>query len=129
MNTQSNTDVMQLCVIAAASIFGQSMAEIIGPYILIVFASATGAGWSLGRRDPAGKVNTMLYFIRIVLTAVLLTVAITKVVAGFVPQIEENGFIAPVAFIIGAIGDDWHRVGDWIISIGKRLIIRHIGKE
>ena len=62
MDTNNQTDVMHLFVIMAASIFGPSMAAIIGPYILIAFAAATGAGWSLGRRSPkARKALFILY--------------------------------------------------------------------
>lgn len=95
MPPQNNTDVMQLFVIMAASIFGPSMSQIIGPYILIVFAAATGAGWSLGRRGPGEKGRALFYFLRVVFTAILLTVAIAKIMASFIPPVEADFLVAP----------------------------------
>lgn len=129
MNTQSNTDVMQLFVIMASSIFGPSMSQIIGPYLLIVFAAATGAGWSLGRTESKGRKAAIFYFLRIVFTAILLTVAISKVAASYIDPVEAEWLIAPVALIIGLIGDDWYKVGDWVLSICKRIIDKRIDKR
>ena len=122
MTTNNQTDVMQLFVILAASIFGPSMAAVIGPYILIVFAAATGAGWSLGRREPRGKGSALFYFLRVVFTAILLTVAIAKIMASFIPPVEADFLVAPVALIIGLIGDDWKHVGAWFIGAVKRFV-------
>ena len=122
MNTNNHTDVMQLFVILAASVFGPSMAAIIGPYILICFAAATGAGWSLGRREPKGKASALFYFVRIVLTAILLTVAIANVAAGFLPKVEADVLVAPVALIIGLIGDDWYRIGAWVVEAVQQYL-------
>jgi len=122
MPPQNNTDVMQLFVIMATSIFGPSMSQIIGPYILIAFAAATGAGWSLGRREPKGKASALFYFVRVVFTAILLTVAIAKIMASFIPPVEADFLVAPVALIIGLIGDDWKHVGAWFIGAVKRFV-------
>jgi hypothetical protein len=130
MDTNNQTDVMQLFVIMVASIFGPSMAAIIGPYILIAFAAATGAGWSLGRREPKGKASALFYFVRVVFTAVLLTVGISKIAAGFIPSVEADWLVAPVALIIGLIGDDWYKIGEWFVQKVKLFVDRKMdGKE
>lgn len=128
MPVQKSTDVAQLFVILTTSIFGPSMANVIGPYILILFAAATGAAWSLGRCKPQGKTQAFFYFIRIALMAVLLTVAISKAAASFMPNVQEDWLIAPVALIIGLIGDDWHKIGEWVIQTIKRLIDKRIDR-
>lgn len=128
MPAQKSTDVMQLFVILTTSIFGQSMASIIGPYILIIFAACTGAAWSLGRCKPQDKGQAFFYFARIALTAVLLTVAISKAASSFMPNVQEDWLIAPVALIIGLIGDDWHKVGEWLINTARRFIDKKIDK-
>lgn len=128
MPVQKSTDVLQLFVILATSIFGTSMAHVVGPYLLIVFAAAVGAAWSLGRCQPQGKAKAVFYFLRIVLTAVLLTVAISKVAATFLPSLDEEWLIAPVALIIGLIGDDWQSIGQWVVQLIKRVIDKKIDK-
>ena len=128
MPVQKSTDVMQLFVILTTSIFGPSMADIIGPYLLIVFAAATGAAWSLGRCRPQGKAQAFFYFVRIMLIAVLLTVAISQAAAAFMPSLQEEWLIAPVALIIGLIGDDWYKIGEWFINLLKRLIEKKLDK-
>lgn len=129
MNGQNNTDVVQLFVVLAAAIFGPSMSEIIGPYILIICAAVTGAAWSLGRKKPQGKYNAWAYFLRIAFTAILLTVAISKLFIHFIPALKEEWLIAPVALIIGLIGDDWYPIGNWIIGVLKQFIEKKINKE
>ena len=128
MPVQKSTDVMQLFVILTTSIFGPTMAGVIGPYILIVFAAATGAAWSLGRCKPQSKGQAFFYFVRIALVAVLLTVAISKAVASFMPNMQEDWLIAPVALIIGLIGDDWHKIGEWFVQTLKKLIDNKIDR-
>ena len=129
MPAQKSTDVMQLFVILTTSVFGPSMAGVVGPYLLIVFAAATGAAWSLGRCKPQGKGQAFFYFVRIALTAVLLTVAISKVAASFMPNVQEEWLIAPVALIIGLIGDDWCKVDEWLIDTIKRIIDEKIDRS
>ena len=128
MSIQKSTDVTQLFVILTTSIFGAPMAGVVGPYILIIFAACTGVAWSLGRCSPQGKGQAFFYFVRVALTAVLLTVAISKATASFMPSVQEDWLIAPVALIIGLIGDDWRKVGEWIISTIKRVIDKKINK-
>lgn len=129
MNPQQNNDVMQLFIILAASIFGPSMAHIIGPYVMIIAASCTGAAWSLSRREPKGKVNAFFYFVRISLTAVLLTVAISDITASFFPSLQSTFLYVPVALVIGLIGDDWYKMGAWLIDAAKRVFNSRIDRR
>lgn len=124
-----NTDVMQLFVVMTTSIFGPSVAMVIGPYLLIMFAAATGAAWSLGRRTTESKSSSVFYFVRVVFTAILLTTVIAKLTAGFMPELEVDFLIAPVALIIGLIGDDWYQVIDWMLSAGKKIANRIFNKK
>lgn len=119
---------MQLFVILTTSIFGQSMAGVIGPYLLIILAASTGAAWSLGRCKLQSKTQALFYFTRIVCTAILLTVAISKVTASFMSNIQEEWLIAPVALIIGLIGDDWHKIGTWMLQVIKKLVDQKIDR-
>lgn len=125
----NQTDVMQLFVVMAAAIFGQPIADVVGPYLLIIFAAATGAGWSLGRREAKGKWSAFFYFVRVVFTAILLTVVIAKVVVMYMPKVEGELLIAPVALIIGLIGDDWLKVFDWLVEVGKKFANRFVNKK
>lgn len=120
---------MQLFVILTTSIFGPSMAGVVGPYLLIVFAAATGAAWSLGRCSPQGKLQAFFYFVRITFTAILLTVAISKIAASFIDPVQEEWLIAPVALIIGLIADDWRKVGAWLLDTVQRFIDKKIDRS
>lgn len=127
MTPQHDNGVMQLFIYLASFIFGHSAAHIIGPYAMIIAASCTGAAWSLGTGEPKGKVNAFFYFVRISLTAVLLTVAISDITASFFPSLESPIFYVPVALVIGLIGDNWYQVGAWLVDVIKRIVNNRIG--
>ena len=129
MNEQNTSDVLQLFIVFATSVFDSSIAEVIGPYLLIVFAAITGACWSLSKRESKGRWNAFFYFIRIVFTAVLLTSVIAELVIRHIDVANTNLLIAPVALVIGVVGDDWLKVFTWLFDVIKKAANNLVKKK
>lgn len=80
-----------------------------GPYALIAFASLAGAMWPLSAQSTATRLAGAWLLLRCTLTAIVLTVFLAKVIerAWGVPAAES---LAPVALLIGALGNGWRPV-------------------
>ena len=119
MNTQTPgiTDIVGLCVFIATLLFSADVAQVVGPYLVIITASAIGASFSLKRREKSTRIAALLFFVRVCGLAALLTVGVSAMVAGYHPSLSERVLLAPVAFIVGLVGDDWPAIGGW--AIGK----------
>jgi hypothetical protein len=76
-----------------------------GFYAMIVFCALAGSLWPLSNRNGDSG-NSALFVLRLVLTATVLT----SVIALYVESqwgYRSNLGAAPIAFAIGAIGDNW----------------------
>lgn len=118
MNTHSPsiTDIVGLCVFIATLLFSAEVAEVVGPYLVIITASAIGASFSLKRREKSTRTSAVLFFVRVCGLAALLTVGVSAMVAGYHPSLSERFLLAPVAFIVGLVGDDWPAVAGWVMG-------------
>lgn len=118
MNAQhpSITDIVGLCVFIATLLFSAEVAEVVGPYLVIITASAIGASFSLKRREKSTRTSAILFFLRVCGLAALLTVGVSAMVAGYYPSLTERVLLAPVAFIVGLVGDDWPAIGWWVVA-------------
>lgn len=123
------TGILQLFVTIAGLVFDPQTALIIGPYLLIAFAGTIGAAWSLGRRESQGRLNALFYFLRIAFTAILLTVAIIKLTAHFYPGFDADWMVAPVALVIGVIGDGWLNIYSWLAEAVKKMANQHLSQK
>lgn len=108
MNQQ--LDPVSVAVVLASTLFGPSLAAIIGPYAVILLGATVGAAWALGRRDTTKKSNAVAYFSLINATALLVTVSISRIVGGWLGHEDANWLLAPVAMVIGGVGNDWPAV-------------------
>jgi hypothetical protein len=120
MNQSSIVDAVGLSIIIAASVFSPRMAEVIGPYVLIAAASVIGASFALARRPPSSRWRATFYFLRVVGLAILLTVWLSTWLSAKNPDFSERALLAPVALLIGFIGDGWPtllgKVVSWLYS-------------
>jgi hypothetical protein len=107
MNQPSITDVVGLFVLIAAALFSSEVAAVVGPYMVIVVASAIGASFALSRRDRSTRASALLFFMRVCGLAVLVTGVASAGVAAYHPGLTERVLIAPLAFLIGLAGDSW----------------------
>lgn len=82
-----------------------------GPYALIVFASLAGALWPLSAAQTATRMAGAWLLLRCTLTAIVLTVFLASLVErSWGMPVNES--LAPVALLIGALGNGWRPVFD-----------------
>lgn len=98
-------DVVTLAVALAAGVFGPELAAIVGPYAVIIIASALGAGWSASRIEVRTKWALVGHMAGMVGLALIVTVPLAEITA------QELGYplnwvMGPLAAGIGALGPD-----------------------
>lgn len=103
-------DVVGLGVIVAGFFYSPATAAVIGPYIVIIMASVVGASFAVARRERTTRAGAVLYFVRSSGIAILLTGMIASVLAAHYQGVNERILIAPVALLLGSVGDDWGKV-------------------
>lgn len=120
-------DPISAAVAFATALFGPDLAHFIGPYAVILLSSTVGAGWSLGRHPPMSKWQACWYFSRLNIMAVMLTVPMAAGVMWAFEMKDSNWMLAPIAILIGGVGNDWPSVGKWIVSRLGRLFESRAG--
>jgi len=110
MTQTSNADIVGLFVFIAALVFSADVAAVVGPYIVIGIAAVIGASFSLSRRAKSTRVGALWFFVRIALLAMLITGIISAIAVSYQPDLPERLLLAPIALLIGWIGDDWPAV-------------------
>jgi len=105
-------------VTALAAALGLPLANVIGPYAVIVVAALTGGATALGRRAETTRIGATLFLARVVGTAVLLTAAAAELATVYWPSLAgySQWLLAPIALVIGWIGDDWRGVLRWVTA-------------
>jgi len=110
MGQPSVTDIVGLFVFVAALLFSREVAQVVGPYMVIVAAASIGASFSLARREKDTRVRAVWFFVRVCGLALLITVSLAAIVAAYHPDLSERALVAPIALLVGYIGDDWPRL-------------------
>lgn len=90
-----------------------------GPYAAIIVAALAGALWALGDGETGSRSAGALLLLRLVATAVVLTVSISiglEAAYGWPAQ----QLLAPVAFAIGMGGDRWRALGATVVGLVSR---------
>jgi uncharacterized membrane protein YiaA len=122
VNQSGVTDVVGLFVFFSTIMFGREAAAIIGPYVVIVVTAAVGASFSLIRREKATRTNAVFFFLRVCGLATMVTVGLSALLAGAHPSLTERALLAPIAFLIGLVGDNWPEVIGWFARRSGRLL-------
>jgi hypothetical protein len=80
-----------------------------GEWALVVFAALAGSMWAVGRSDTSNKAQAAILLAKLVVAAVIFTGAVSTVMEHYLgwPATE---LLAPVAFIIGFIGERWQDI-------------------
>ena len=89
-----------------------------GPYILIALAAVAGAMWPLSASTTATRAEGAWLLLRCALTALVLT----GLLAGFVERVWSVPItegLAPVALLIGAMGNGWGPVFSGLAVVAK----------
>jgi len=127
---QTKIDPISASTAFASVLFGPDLAHIIGPYAVILLASTTGAAWALGRTEPmSSRLDATLFFVRLNLMALLLTVPAAHAATRAFDIHDTSWLLAPIALMIGAIGNDWPKVGKWVLTRVARLFERRTGTD
>ena len=127
MNAQ--LDPVSVAIALASVIFGPALAAVIGPYAVILLGATVGAAWALGRREPGARLGAAWYFLRLNATAVLVTVSLANLAGQWAGQQNTTWLLAPIALLVGGVGDDWPRIGRWLLERAGRLIERRAGGD
>ncbi len=122
-------DPTAAAIAVAGVLFGPALAGIVGPYAVIIVSSTVGASWALGRRPPASKFGAAWFFLRINMTACLLTVLLARLIGQYIGAEEHSWLLAPTAMFIGGVGDDWPRIAKWLILRIGRVFDRRMGLD
>ncbi len=112
-----------------AAFFGAELSQIIGPYAVIILAATTGAGWGLGRCAPMTRAAGAWYFLKLNLTALLVTVPISSAAQSLFDLKEANWLLVPVGLLVGGVGNSWPAVGHWFVLWIGRLLEKRTGTE
>lgn len=120
MGQQPIADVVGLFIFIAAWIFSPAVAEVIGPYMVIVVAATLGASFKVARREKTSRMSAVLFFLRVVGMAVILTVGLAVALNSYRPDLSPRVTVAPIALLIGFI--DW----PWALSRLVRAIFATI---
>ncbi len=94
-------------------IFVALLGPLAGPYALIAFAALAGALWPLSAQTTATRAEGAWLLLRCTLTAILLTVFLASLLQKWL-GLPVNEALAPVALMIGALGNGWRPVFDAI---------------
>lgn len=122
-------DPVNVSIALASVIFGPALAGVIGPYSVILIASTVGAAWALGRRDPSARLGAAWYFLRLNATAMLVTVGLASFVGRWLGHDDTSWMLAPIALLVGGVGDDWPRVARWLMLRVLRIFERRAGGD
>lgn len=120
MNQPSIPDIVGAAVFVLALLFSREVANVVGPYMVILAAASIGASFALARREKTTRLAAVGYFTRVCGLAVLVTVGIAAFIASYHESLTTRLLIAPVAFGIGFIGDDLPTMlKDWVGAVIK----------
>lgn len=113
-------DPTHVAITVASAVLAPALAEVVGPYVIIFIASTIGASWALGRQASMSRLKALLLFLRINFTAAIVTSSIASALAeqlGYASGTREGlWLIAPIALVIGGVGDDWPALIHWVVK-------------
>lgn len=116
-------DIVTVLTALATAIFGHELAQVIGPYSVIVLGALLGGAWSAGRLEQGARVGAFRHMALMVGLALLVTVpgaAAAVSVLGL--SVQDKWLFGPVAVLVAGIGQDWTRVGTWMLDLMLRAI-------
>lgn len=106
MNNNDPADLVTLIVSLLAIFTGPEFARLLGPYAAIVLLAGAGAVWALTGLDaPMGRWQKVAYVAVRVFMAVVLTMAIVKLLQWAYAPMKPEFTFAWVAFLIGRVPD------------------------
>jgi len=121
-------DPVAVAIAIAAALFGPDLAEVVGPYAVIVLGAMLGATWSASRRPATDRGNTAIYMTFWVVASLLFTVPCAVLASNYLPASMGPRVLLPfVATVISGVGSDWLGVFKWAINLGRVVAERRAG--
>lgn len=124
MAEPTSTSTISIAALAVAL-----LGPMAGPYALIVFAALAGALWPL---SSAAESQTRMAGAWMLLRCMAMAVVLTGSAAAWLQSaydIAATEALAPVAFVIGALGNGWRAVISSIADALKAVIGRIGGQQ
>lgn len=129
MTTPPQTDIVSVAIALVGALIGSKMAPYIGPYVVIAIAGAIGAScFALPRMEPTDNRKTFMFVLAMTFFACMLTVGIAEALQSYA-SLETKWTLAPIALMIGGIGQDWIKVGKWFVEFVGRVFERRAGVD
>jgi Ca2+/Na+ antiporter len=113
-------DIVSVAILLAGALFGREVAQVAGPYGVILLASIGGAAWSAARQGERTRASTLRNMFLMVGLALLVTVPLAAVASSWV-GIESRWLLGPVAAVIAGVGPEW------FVGLIGRLVKRKVG--
>lgn len=113
--TVTTTAGISLTTIAVAL-----LGPLAGPYAVIVFAALAGAMWPLSASTTPGRMAGAWLLLRCTLMAVICTGVLASLLERWM-HVPVNEGLAPVALVIGALGNGWRPVFEAVGSAMSAL--------
>lgn len=107
MTPQPSLDIVYVVVFLLGLVFGPSTAAILGPYAVILIASTAGASFALYRAPSMTRARSVWFFSWLVLVALIFSGTASVLLERWVGPDTAHYSVPFVAFLIGAMGDDW----------------------
>jgi len=121
MNTTPPYDIVAVLALVGGALFSNpQLSQALAPYATIFFAGLIGTMWSLSRRptdlSPGHRLRGAMFMLRVIGAALIVTLPVALWVAPKLGVNQERYLVAPIAFVIGAVGDasDWKTLLVWL---------------
>lgn len=113
---QADLTPISVATVLASTIFAPAVADIVGPYSVILLAAMAGVAVALMQRPASTRANAMLFFAGSTLIALLLAVPLAMALSSVYPSLKEHWLFAPMAMALGYAGDRWGAIFKWCMT-------------
>lgn len=121
-------DLIAVLIVVSTALFGRpAVAEIVGPYLVILTCALAGAAYSASGRESVGRWRTFGYIVGVTFVAVVITVPISELISRHV-GVPPRWIMGCIAGGIGIVGADLPRLVQQGFRMGTdRLVPWAIG--
>lgn len=123
MPPPSDIGLVGVISVLLAALFAPPLAAVIAPYIATIIGALMGAGWGLKRRHTTSRWDAVFFIVLMVGTALIFTVPAAMWLQRYTGENTAQWFLAPIAALIGAVGEDWPKVGTWAAGVVRKWVL------
>ena len=122
-------DFVTLVVAASALLFGQPLADMVGPYAGVLLGALAGAAPSTSRRASfETRLQALGHVTSLVIAALMLTVPLAILCEQHL-GLKASWTLGPVAVLITGIGHDWPAIVTWGMGLAEARIETFFGPK